>query len=139
MAIISKLLFVPGSIIPIVNYRDRDRRTSLITIDRPYFIPRHRPSITIDRPYIPHREYRSRRSSCFVDRSQGRHRNFISFEHDRKFIPPLEKPSCSFHPTISFETPLEAMENASGSNDTPAEPEPGRDFGRFIFNYFIHD
>ncbi|KAG5899071.1 hypothetical protein JTB14_028241 [Gonioctena quinquepunctata] len=97
-----------GSIIPILN---KERRPSLITIERPYYSSRHRPSITIDRPYI-HHQYRKRRSSCFTDRNQYRHRNFISFEHsiDGKPPPMMDRPSCSYHPTISFETPLESME-----------------------------
>lgn len=123
----------PGSIVPIVNYRERDRRTSLITIDKPYFASRHRPSITIDRSaFVPHHQYRSRRSSCFVERPQGRHRNFISFEQDRKIGASIEKPSCSFHPTISFETPMESMEHSYGSLDS----EPGKEFVIFIPNSY---
>ncbi|XP_023016591.1 uncharacterized protein isoform X2 [Leptinotarsa decemlineata] len=96
-----------GSIIPILN---KERRPSLITIERPYY-SRHRPSITIDRPYI-HHQYRKRRSSCCAERNPYRHRNFISFEHsiDRKTLPIQDRASCSHHPTISFETPLESME-----------------------------
>lgn len=45
----------------------------------------------------------------------------MSFEYERKTCPPLERPSCSFHPTISFETPMESMENSSGLIDAAAE------------------
>ncbi|XP_057664116.1 uncharacterized protein LOC130898680 isoform X2 [Diorhabda carinulata] len=93
-----------GSIIPVLN---KERRPSLITIERPYYTRHHRPSITIERAHV--HQARTRRLSCFAERPYSRHRNFISFEHsfDRK---PIEKPSCSYHPTISFETPMESME-----------------------------
>ncbi|XP_072378291.1 uncharacterized protein [Diabrotica undecimpunctata] len=105
-----------GSIIPILN---KERRPSLITIDRPYYTRHHRPSITVERPYI--HQPRSRRVSCFAERPQVRHRNFISFEHsfDRK---PLEKPSCSYHPAISFETPMESMELPTLPIEPPSLP-----------------
>lgn len=118
-----------GSVIPIISHREKDRRTSLITIDRPYFVPRHRPSINIDRsPFGAYHQYRTRRSSCFVERSQGRHRNFISFEQDRKTSCQIEKPSCSFHPTISFETPMESVENAHESTDMATIDTPSKSF-----------
>lgn len=109
---------------PILN---KERRPSLITIERPYYSSRHRPSITIDRPLISHHQFRTRRSSCFVERPQSRHRNFISFEQGtgRKTPPISERPSCSYHPTISFETPLEVSET---SECTGAKPKISRSF-----------
>lgn len=120
-----------GSIIPILN---KERRPSLITIERPYY-SRHRPSITVDRPHV--HQQRSRRVSCFTERPQNRHRNFISFEHhsiERKQQPlQLSQPSCSFHPTISFETPLESMELPVVSS-TGAIPKISRSFEQPNFN-----
>ncbi|KAJ8920040.1 hypothetical protein NQ315_011690 [Exocentrus adspersus] len=115
-----------GSIIPILS---KERRTSLITIERPYYLPRHRPSITIDRPLVFPHQARTRRSSCFVERpQQSRHRNFISFEQAgvRKTSPPFsERPSCSYHhPTINFETPLEVLEPI----EYPVKPKMSRSF-----------
>ncbi|CAG9819205.1 unnamed protein product [Phaedon cochleariae] len=113
-----------GSIIPILN---KERRTSLITIERPYY-SRHRPSITVDRPYIHH--HRSRRLSCFADRVQHRHKNFMSFEQsfDRKTPPTIEET-----PSTSYETPLEAVEagasvEAGPSVSTGAKPKVSRSF-----------
>ncbi|CAH1185391.1 unnamed protein product [Phyllotreta striolata] len=105
-----------GSIIPILN---KDRRPSLITIERPYYARHHRPSINIERPFV--HQPRSRRQSCFAERSLGRHRNFISFEHaaERR-----AQPSCSFHPTISFETPMESLEPGVRSPSPPPPPPP---------------
>lgn len=94
-----------NSMLPIIPHSSR--RPS-ITIDRPPISNRHRPSISIDRPYLSHyQQFRSRRPSCFLERSVQRHRNFISFEHphERKKSITVEKTSYSFqHPTISFET-----------------------------------
>ncbi|KAF7273088.1 hypothetical protein GWI33_014180 [Rhynchophorus ferrugineus] len=111
-----------GSVIPIIN---RDRRPSLITIERPerpIFISRRRPSITIERP--PYQCPKGRRSSCFVERPGSRHRNFISFEHPERRTPStliINERSCSYHqPTISFETPMESLE----STESPESPKP---------------
>ncbi|XP_049823835.1 uncharacterized protein LOC109602158 isoform X2 [Aethina tumida] len=108
-----------GSIIPILN---RDRRPS-ITIDRPIFINRQRPSISIERPPIS--IHRPRRSSCFVERPTNYHRNFISFEHpktERKYGDrrPSSSYPCTFQqPTISFESPLESLEASSITVEVP--------------------
>ncbi|KAJ8971474.1 hypothetical protein NQ314_000682 [Rhamnusium bicolor] len=124
-------VFIPGSIMPILN---RERRPSLITIERPHYISRHRPSIAIDRPLISHhQQFRSRRSSCFIERPQSRHRNFISFEQstERKSPLTIERPSCSYHPTISFETPLESSESQDYTVTIPkygAKPKISRSF-----------
>lgn len=104
-----------NSMLPIIPHcsSNNSRRPS-ITIDRPPITTttptshRHRPSINIDRPYLSHyQQFRSRRPSCFLERSVQRHRNFISFEHpyERKKSIAIEKTSYSLqHPTISFET-----------------------------------
>nr|CAH7721433.1 unnamed protein product [Callosobruchus chinensis] len=52
-----------GSIVPI--FPSRDRRPSLITIERPAASRHRRPSIAIERPFCPP-SHRPRRSSCFV-------------------------------------------------------------------------
>ncbi|CAH0555942.1 unnamed protein product [Brassicogethes aeneus] len=102
-----------GSIIPIIN---RDRRSPSITIDRPIFINRHRPSISIERP--PVMIHRPRRSSCFVGcASSQNHRNFASFEHPKIEKKYGERPSASYpnsfqQPTISFESPMESVESS---------------------------
>ncbi|KAJ8959907.1 hypothetical protein NQ318_011644 [Aromia moschata] len=125
---LTQFVFIPGSIIPILN---RERRPSLITIERPQYVSRHRPSIAIDSradrpPLIAHHQFRVRRSSCFVERPQAsRHRNFISFEHtERKTPPTIERPSCSYHPTINFETPIESPE--SPERPVAVVPRPAR-------------
>ncbi|XP_066247782.1 uncharacterized protein [Euwallacea similis] len=69
-----------GSLTPFVS---RDRRPSLITIERPserpiFISSRRRPSVSIERPQFP----KGRRSSCFVMErtSSTTHRNCNSFE-----------------------------------------------------------
>lgn len=124
-----------GSVIPIIS---RDRRPSLITIerpDRPIFISRRRPSITVERP--PYQCPKGRRSSCFVERTSARHRNFISFEHQDRRTPStfvVNERSCSYHqPTISFETPMESLESSEPSKPfrptrVNAKPKISRSF-----------
>lgn len=139
-----------NSMLPIIPHSSR--RPS-ITIDRPPISNRHRPSISIDRPYMSHyQQFRSRRPSCFLERSVQRHRNFISFEHpyERKKSLATEKTSFSLqHPTISFETtppnlsietqPTVVVEQPDNSNDERRKsitmPKTSKSFEQPAKNY----
>lgn len=88
----------------------KDRRPS-ITIERPSISGRRRPSVAIERPTISHYyQFKNRRTSCFLERSLVKHKNFMSFEQsptlaERRKSISFDKPSCSYHtPTISLET-----------------------------------
>ncbi|KAL3269250.1 hypothetical protein HHI36_008330 [Cryptolaemus montrouzieri] len=111
-----------SSVIPILN---KDRRQSVSALDRSPYLSHHRASVSIERPIVALQQYKSRRSSCFVERpvfghvGGGRPRNFTSFEHsshsDRKMPISIERPSCSFHhqPIINFESSKESSLNSS--------------------------
>lgn len=107
------LCFISGSVIPIIN---RDRRPSISVFDRSPYLSHHRASVSIERPIVALQHYKSRRSSCFIERPVFSHlggnrtKNFMSFETgshaDRKMSINIERPSCSFHhqPIINLDS-----------------------------------
>ncbi|XP_045473381.1 uncharacterized protein LOC123679881 isoform X2 [Harmonia axyridis] len=123
----SPTLSLTGSVIPIIN---KDRRPSISAFDRSPYLSHHRASVSIERPIVALQHYKSRRSSCFIERPVfshiGGHRskNFMSFETashaDRKTSINIERPSCSFHhqPIIS----LDSSKDSSASSTTSSKP-----------------
>lgn len=103
----SSKILLTGSLTPFIN---RERKPSLITIERPserpIFIPssRRRPSITIERPQFPPK---TRRSSCFAiekTTAGSTHRNFNSFEAYRapSMLVTNERRSCARYVPFTF-------------------------------------
>ncbi|XP_044753964.1 uncharacterized protein LOC123313243 isoform X2 [Coccinella septempunctata] len=122
----SPTLSLTGSVIPIIN---KDRRQSLSAFDRSPYFSQHRASVSIERPIVALQHYKSRRSSCFIERPVfshiGGHRakNYMSFEtashSDRKMSINIERPSCSFHhqPIINLDS-----SNFSSASSTSSKP-----------------
>lgn len=132
-------LSLSGSVIPILN-RERRASKNQLTEKSP-FPNHHRASVSVERPLLSLQHYKSRRSSCFIERpvgmgslmpaSVGRsQRTLRTFENphgyakDRRksMFPSMDRPTCSYHhqgPLVNFGEAAAAVFHARRESLSP--------------------